>query len=442
MDTSDHEVNIKILLGLPIAEGELTEKQRNALLAEMTDDVAALVLRDNIFQTQVLSVTGRIAPSLLDAQARFMQFLEKRGRLNRAIEFLPTDEALAERRSQGQGLTSPERAVLLAYSKIWLYDELLASALPDDPWVATALIRYFPGALEMKYAAYMTRHPLKREIIATHVTNSMVNRVGSTFVHRLVETTGARPHEIVRAYLLSREVFGLVPLWMAIEALDNKVDDAVQSTMLIDTSAQLERGTTWFLRSRRLGDDIGTTIAHFAPGVAELSERLPKLLDAGERSRVDAAVARYVAQGVPQELAVRVVTFDTLYATLDIAEVAASAKRPVERVAAVYFDLADKLGLSWLRDKIAALPGDQHWQLLAKSAMQDDLSGLQRVLTGTVLATGSAAGASPGKLVAAWQDANRRALERAAQLLTELRAVPAPDAAMLSVALRELRSLG
>ena len=209
VDTSDHEVNIKILLGMAIAEGELTEKQRNAQLAEMTDDVAGLVLRDNVFQTQVLSVTGRIAPTLLDAQARFMQFLEKRGRLNRDIEFLPSDEDLAERRAKGLGLTSPERAVLLAYSKIWLYDELLASALPDDPWVATALVRYFPGALEKTYARYMARHPLKREIIATHVTNSMVNRVGSTFIHRLAETTGTRPARS-RA-CLSAEPRGLRP---------------------------------------------------------------------------------------------------------------------------------------------------------------------------------------------------------------------------------------
>jgi len=442
VDTSDHEVNIKILLGLPISEGELTEKQRNSLLAEMTDDVASLVLRDNVFQTQVLSVTGRIAPQLLDAQARFMQSLEKRGRLNRAIEFLPSDETIAERRANGRGLTAPEHAVLLAYSKIWLYDELLASALPDDPWVATALLRYFPGALEATYANYMARHPLRREIIATHVTNSMINRVGSTFVPRLSETTGARPHEVVRAYLLSREVFGLVPLWMAIEALDNKVDDAVQSTMLIDTSAQLERGTTWFLRSRRLSDDMEATIRNFAPGVAELSEQLPKLLDAGERARVDAAVAAYVVKGVPADLAVRVVTFDTLYAALDIAEVAASAKRPVEPVATVYFDIANKLGLPWLREKIAALPGDQHWQMLARGAMQDDLSGLQRALAGTVVASSNGHGGMPAKQVAAWQDANRRALERAEVLLAELRAAPAPDAAMLSVALRELRNLG
>ena len=243
VDTSDHEVNIKILLSLPIAEGELTEKQRNTLLAEMTDDVAALVLRDNYFQTQVLSVTGRIAPALLDAQTRFMQFLEKAGRLNRAIEFLPPDDEIAKRRAAGRGLASPEAAVLLAYSKIWLYDELLASSLPDDPWVATALLRYFPGKLQQKYAAAMARHPLKREIIATHVVNSMLNRVGSTFVHRLAETTGAKAHEIVRAYLLSREIFGLVPLWLGVEALDNKVDDAVQAAMLIDSSRLLERGT-------------------------------------------------------------------------------------------------------------------------------------------------------------------------------------------------------
>jgi glutamate dehydrogenase len=440
VDTSDHEVNIKILLGLPIAEGELTEKQRNALLAEMTGDVAALVLRDNVFQTQVLSVTGRIAPQLLDAQARFMQFLEKSGRLNREIEFLPSEEEIAERRAHGLGLTSPECAVLLAYSKIWLYDELLASTLPDDPWVATALVRYFPPALETRYATYMARHPLQRDIIATHVTNSMVNRVGSTFVHRLSETTGARPHEIVRAYLLSREVFGLVPLWMAIEALDNQVDDAVQSTMLIDTSRQLERGTTWFLRSRRLADDMGTTIARFSPGVAELSERLPKLLDAGERARVDTAVAAYVANGVPSDLAVRVVTFDTLYATLDIAEVAAGSKRPVELVAAIYFELAHRLGLPWLRERIAAVPGDQHWQMLAKGAMQDDLSGLQRTLTADILAGGE--GSGPSALIGAWQDDNRRALDRALRLLAELHAGTSPDAAMLAVALRELRNLG
>jgi glutamate dehydrogenase len=440
VDTSDHEVNIKILLGLPIADGELTLKQRDTLLAEMTDDVAALVLRDNTFQTQWLSVGNRIAPQLLDANQRFIHFLEKSGKLNREIEFLPSDEVFAERRARGIGLTSPEQAVVLAYSKIWLYEELLASTLPDDSWVATALARYFPKALRERYAAWMLRHPLKREIIATYVTNSMVNRVGSTFVYRMLEGTGAKPSEIVRAYLLNREVFGFVDLWMAIEALDNKVDDAVQSALLIDTRRLIMRGATWFLRSRRLGDDMAATIADFTPKVAALATRLPKLLDKGEHARIDAAAAKFAAQGVPQALATRVVSFDTLYSALDIIEIASATKRSPETVAELYFALAARLGLPWLREKMAALPGDAHWQMLAREAMQDDLSGLQRTISAEVL-TASPDMAAPEALLAAWQDRNRRGVERATQLLNELRGSGTVDAAMLSVALRELRGL-
>jgi len=440
VDTSDHEVNIKILLGLPIAEGELTEKQRNALLAEMTDDVAALVLRDNTFQTQALSVTGRIAPLMLDAHQRFINFLEKSGRLNRALEFLPSDEEIAERRAKDIGLTSPERAVLLAYSKIWLYDELLASALPDDPWVATALERYFPKALRDRFAAYMSRHPLKREIIATYVTNSMINRVGSTFVHRLLEATGAKAPEIVRAYLLNREVFGFVDLWMAIETLDNVVDDAVQSSMLIDTRRLIDRGTTWFLRSRRLSEDMAATIGHFSPQVSALAARLPQLLDPADRARVDAVVAAYVAKGVPEPLALRVATFDTLYAALDIIEVAGSAHRSPSEVAELYCGLSTKLGLPWLREKMSALPADAHWRILAKAAMLDDLASLQRTITGEVLRAGTD-GADAPRLITAWEERNRRGIERATQLMGELRAATPVDAAMLSVALRELRNL-
>jgi len=440
VDTSDHEVNIKILLGLAITDGELTEKQRNTLLVEMTDEVAALVLRDNYFQTQVLSVTGRIAPALLDAQQRFIQFLEREGRLARAIEYLPTDDEFTELRTRRLGLTSPERCVMLAYAKMWLYDELLASSLPDDPWVATALSRYFPRALQDRYASYMDRHPLKREIIATHVTNSMLNRVGSTFVHRLMESTGAASHEVVRAYLLSREVFGFVELWKAIEALDNKIDDALAAAMLIDMSRELERGTTWFLRSRRLGEDMAGTIGHFAPRVEALAARLPTLLDEAGRERMRVAVADYVANGVPEALASRTVTLDALYLTLDIVEVAGATKRPVELVAEIYFELSTRLGLPWLRETIAGLPGGAHWQILARTAMDDDLSAVQRAIAGEVL-TGAGDISSRDELLAAWQERNRRSADRAGRLIGELRAAPAADASMLSVALRELRNL-
>ncbi len=438
--TSDHEVNIKILLGLAIAEGELTETQRNRLLVEMTDEVARLVLRDNYFQTQSLSLSGRIAPQLLDAQARFIRFLEKVGRLNRALEYLPSDDEIAERKAKAIGLTSPERAVLLAYSKIWLYDELLAAQLPDDSWVVTALGRYYPRPLRERYAAYMPRHPLRREIVATHVTNSMVNRVGSTFVHRLMDSTGATPPDVVRAYLLQREVFGLVALWQAIEALDSKVADSVQADMLIDNGRLIVRGTTWFLRSRRITEDMAATISHFAPAVETLYANFDALLDAHTLARLKAQAGKLASAGVPAELARRVAAADALFAALDITKVASALARPVEAVARVYFELASRLEFPWLREVIGKLPAEAHWQTLAKSALRDDLADLQRALATQVLADSGSA-AAPDAAIAAWEGRSAKALERARQVLGEVKSVPAADLAMLSVVVRELRSL-
>jgi glutamate dehydrogenase len=292
------------------------------------------------------------------------------------------------------------------------------------------------------YASHMARHPLSREIISTHVVNSMLNRVGSTFVHRLMETSGAKPHEIVRAYLLTREIFGFVKLWEDVEALDNEVDDAVQMEMLIDASRLIERGTMWFLRSRRLGDDMAATIAQFTPRVESLASRLRELVDSADRIRVEAAVDAYGARGAPRALAARVVALDTLYSTLDIVEIGDAATRPVELVADVYFRVSTQLGIPWLRDRIAALPENQHWLRLAKGAMLDDLSGLQRtVTTEALVGGGDGLDASPA-LMGAWLSRNRRAIDREEQLLAELRAAPAIDTAMLSVALREMRALG
>jgi len=444
VSTSDHEVNIKILLGIVMAEGELTEKQRNALLTEMTGDVAALVLRDNYFQTQWLSTSGRMASHLLDPQHRFMRFLEREGRLKRAIEFLPTDEEIAERRSRQLSLTSPENAVLLAYSKIWLFDELLASKLPDDPWVETALERYFPQALRDRYSGYFLRHPLRREIIATHVTNSMLNRVGGTFVHYLTEITGSSPAEIVRAYLLTREVFGLSALWREIEALDNQVEDRVQAEMLIEADRLIVRATSWFLRSRRLSEEMAGVIAHFGQAVESLAAKLPEVLDEADRAQMESLAAQLRQSGVPESLALRVASLDPLFAALDIAEVAVARRQPVERVAGVYFDLATQLGLPELRAQIAALPGDQHWQGLARGAMLDDLTGLQCAITAEAI-NGDVGGdgevIAPQAMVGAWKGRNQRAIERTQQLLAELRNAPATDVSMLSVVLRELRHL-
>ena len=432
VDTSDHEVNIKILLGGVMADGEMTEKQRNTLLPKMTDDVAALVLADNYYQTQAISVSQRQAAEMLDRQARFMRHLERLGRLDRAIEYLPTDKQIAERKARKEGLTTPEFSVLLAYSKMWLSDELVASDLPEDPWVATALHDYFPPLLREKFAAWIPKHPLKREIIVTHVLNRMVNRVGASFVHRLTEISGAKPAQIVRAYLAVRDVFGFEPLWQQIEALDNRVDDAVQSAMLIELKGLGLRATGWFLHPRRLAEPIKALIERLTPAVVLLRGRIePTLGDAPQ-------VTAWVAAGVPDALARSVAAAEALFDALNIAEIAEATAQPLADVAALHDTLATKLGLQPLQQQIDALPVGSYWENLAKIALGDDLSALLRAITLEVL---NKAQGSVADMLCAWEDENRSELDGAGRLVSELADAKAPDLAMLSVAMRKLRNL-
>jgi glutamate dehydrogenase len=430
---SDHEVNIKILLGAAVREGKLSDGERDALLAEMTDEVAALVLRDNYFQTQSLSVSSSLAPSLLDTQERFIRSLEKAGRLNRGLESLPDDEAFAERRATKQGLTTPERAVLLAYAKIALNDELVASDVPDDPFIRTALERYFPLPLRERFKAEIHAHPLRREIIATHVTNSMINRVGSTFVHRMQEETGSGPPDVVRAYLMVREVFGMVELWQAVEALDYKVPDRVQTAILVDAGRLVVRATLWFLRNRAHLADLSRSIEHFRAGAGQLAALLPQLLPAAEEHGFRAAAGRLEKDGVPRELAARVAGLEALFNALDIVEIADGFKLDVARVARVHFTLSGELDFGWLRESIGMLPAEDQWQTLAKAALRDELAAMLRQLSADALRIGD---------VPAWQAGNAALHQRFRHILAELRAAGSPDLARLAVAMRELRNLG
>jgi len=433
VDTSDHEVNLKILLGAAIAAGRLTLDGRNTLLADMTDEVGHLVLEDNYYQTQALSVGGHTARRLLEQQQRFIRFLEKEGRLNRALEFLPDDETIAERRAAGLALTAPERAVLLAYSKMWLNDALLASDLPEDPWARRALAHYFPERLRAPYAQDIEQHPLRREIIATQLTNTVINRVGSTFLHQAGSATGTAPAQIVRAFLLVREIFDLNPTWSAIEALDNQVADDTQSRMLIELGRRTGRATTWFLRSRRLAEPMGDVVTRFAAAAKALRQVIAEAPPAAPwRAAIEPLRQELVRQRVPDALAMEVAVSGTLLAALDLAEVAEAAKQPLPAVAATYFALGETLDLARLRAQVAALPAEGYWQLLAKTAISDDLAGLQRELTADALSAGG---------LPAWQQAQAPALERARRMLAELAENKQADLAMLSVALRELRQL-
>ena len=440
VDCSDHEVNIKILLNLVIEEGLLSESQRNQLLVEMTDDVAKLVLRDNYFQTQLLSVTNARAPSLLDEQARYMQYLAKNGRLNRRIEYLPFEDQIAERKAAGIGLTAPEVAVLLAYNKMELFDTLLASDVPEDPYIRTALQRYFPQPLRNRFPGHILRHPLRREIIATHVVNSMVNRVGPTFVYRLQQETGAAAPDIVRAYIATREVFGQVPLWQTIEALDNRIADATQTALVLECLRLVHRGTLWFLRHREHLRDLAQTLEHFRSGVDELADNLYQVVAADYRAKLDEVIRHYSKLGVPLALAQRIAALEEFYSALDIVEVATHLGRPVALVAQVYFALGGLLNLHWLGHQVEVLKVDTHWQGLARTALRDDLSNQARSLAAQVLRE-SPEQQDRSLLVAAWQGRRSFHFERYQQLLAEIRMAPAPDIAMLSVVLRELRGL-
>jgi glutamate dehydrogenase len=432
VDTSDHEVNIKILLGLAVADGQLTPEQRNAVLPTMTHEVAALVLRDNYFQTQALSIGRRQAAALVEEQLRFMRFLEKSGRLDRGIEFLPTEDEMAQRKARGLGLTTPEQAVLLAYSKMWLSDELVASDLPEDDWIGSALHRYFPMALQAKFGGYIPRHPLRREIIATHVLNSMVNRVGATFVYQLAELTGATPPQVVRAYLLAREVFASVELWQRIEALDNLVPDSVQCEMILEWRRLIARATTWFLRSKRLNEPTERGVQRLAPAVDFLRTRLEPEVAVLPR------VASWVQAGVPLSLAQQVGAADRLFSALDIAEVAEAGKATLNATSDVHFGIGERLGLEKLRQQIELLPADTHWQSLAKVALSGDLADLHRSIA--LDAVNKDPGTAADKL-ASWESRNPATFARAKRLLADLAEAASPDLAMLSVALRELRNL-
>src|SRR4051794_1699186 len=351
VNCSDHEVNIKVLLDAVVEAGDMTVKQRNALLAEMTDAVAERVLRGSYTQTQALSLARAQAPAMLDVHDRFMRELEASGRLDRTLEALPDAETVAERRQAGQGLTQPELAVVLAYSKITLYAALLDSDLPEDPALTDELARYFPAPLPDRYGEEMARHRLHREIVATRVTNDLVDRAGTTFMFRLREDTGASHADIARASLVSRDVFEIRSLWREIEGLDGAVAADVQIEMMLSGRRMVERATRWLLRTRPRPLDIAAEVERFGAGARVVADALPRVLVDEEQETWRSRVASLAEQGVPEELAGRVASQGALFSALDIVEVAAATGREVADVAELHFRLGGRLHLHWLRDQ-------------------------------------------------------------------------------------------
>ncbi|MFD5509535.1 NAD-glutamate dehydrogenase [Streptomyces sp. NPDC127051] len=440
VDTSDHEVNIKILLNAVVGDGDMTVKQRNKLLAEMTDEVGHLVLRNNYAQNVALANGIAQAPSLLHAQQRFMRRLESAGRLDRNIEFLPTDRQIRELLGAGRGLTQPELAVLFAYTKITVADELIATELPDDPYLRRLLHAYFPGALRAKFPEQIDAHALRREIITTLLVNDTVNTGGSTFLHRLREESGASTEEIVRAQLAAREIFGLADVWDAVESLDNKVAADVQTRVRLHSRRLVERGTRWLLNNRPQPLQITETIELFSDRVSEVWAELPKLVRGADLEWYQSIMDELIGEGVPEELAAKVAGFSSAFPTLDIVAISdRTGVNPLD-VAEVYYDLADRLNITQLMDRIIELPRADRWQSMARASIREDLFSAHAALTADVLAVGNG-NSTPEDRFKAWEDKNAAIISRARTTLDEIRGSDDFDLANLSVAMRTMRSL-
>jgi glutamate dehydrogenase len=442
VDTSDHEVNIKILLANAIRAGVIPAAARHQLLEGMTDEVAALVLRHNYGQNMALAASRVQASSLLHVHARYLRKLVRDKRLDPEHDVLPTDREIAERRSAAGGLTTPEFALLLAQTKISADDEVLASDVPDDPYLRRVLDAYFPAPLRAQFADQMESHPLRREIITTSVVNEMADTSGISFLFRLIEETGASVPNLTRAWLVARDVFDMPAFWRQVEALEGQVSLAAQITLLLEGRKLTERAVRWLLHNRRPPFDISATVGFFGDGVRTVRAGLPKLLTGRDLAGFEERRDSYLALGVPLDLAERVAAMVPTYSAFDIVQAAALTGRPVEETADVYFDLADRLQITRLRDRITALPREDRWSTMARAALRDDLYAAHASLTQDVLGvSGSPVPRTPEERLAAWASGNEAAVAMATQMLGEIWESERFTFTTLSVALRAIRTL-
>ena len=440
VDCSDNEVNIKILLNSLVSAGDLTLKQRNKLLYDMTDDVGEIVIEDCYRQTQSISITHLAGVKQLKEQLRFIHGLERDGALNRELEFIPSDDEISERIVTGQGLTRPELSVLIAYGKMVLKESFNIEAITNNPYYEKHLLNAFPPVLRDKYRAQMQEHPLRSEIIATKLTNEMVNDMGLNFVFRLTEETGASNAEIAHAYSIVKGVFDMAALWEEVQDLDNTIDANVQLQLLDDMRRSLRRAARWYLRHGDNLADIDTAISKYRAPFATINKNLGKYLVPSELAEVEKRTQQLVSQNVPEQCAYRVASLSNMFSSMDLVQIAESEKRPVDVVARLYYQLGSQFELHWFLEQINQQNVSNHWQALARASYREELDWQQRALT-TVLLNSAPSSKDADQILSTWVEENKVKLDRWYHMMTEFKTSDNHEFAKFSVALRELMLL-
>ncbi|ONM46323.1 NAD-glutamate dehydrogenase domain-containing protein, partial [Nocardia donostiensis] len=438
VDCSDHEVNIKVLLDAAVSSGELDLADRNPLLAQMTDEVAELVLRDNISQNFLIGISRASAPRMLNVHRRLIEDLEQRRGIDRELEALPSDQELKRRLEEGSALTSPEMANLLAHVKLGLKADLLDTDLPDSAYFGARLPDYFPTPIRDRFAGVIKKHRLRREIVTTMIVNEVVDYGGITYAHRLNEEIGATATDAVRAFTAATEIFGLHDIWARIRAADAPM--AVRDQLELETKRTLDRASRWLLSNRPQPVAVGAEVNRYSAGVRALGPKVPGWLRGHHVTSLTDRSADVIARGAPIELATEVFGLLNLFSLLDVVDIADITDRPGEEVGALYYALNDHLKIDWLLEAVSHLERGDRWHALARLALRDDMYGSLRSLTLDVLSGGDPEETADEK-IAYWESKNQSRLGRARAALSELFESGAHDLATLSVAARQVRSM-
>lgn len=439
VDCSDHEVNLKILLSEEMHKGKLSLKKRDELLVSLTQEISDLVLRDNFEQALTMSFTAASSRKYISLHAAHIKELEVSGLLDRRVENIPDDKKLMERKAAAEGLTRPEIAVLLEYTKIYLKQAILQTNIPDDPYISAIVENAFPPSIRKKYQHAMKEHRLYRDIVATQLSNKIINTMGITFVQRAQTETGASIADIVRAYTVASHIFGTAELRSLVESLDFKVSMSKQYEMLYNIRNLINLATRWFLHSTLLQGDIGELIDHYASRIKKLEKVVPNLMAGFTRKYLDELIDSFLKAGLSRETAEKIAIYRAIYTALNIIDVSTRHDYDLIKTAEVYFASGERVNMLWFRDQINQDSREGHWNAMARLTLRDELDAAQRALTVSIMKT--AKKDSPAAdLISSWLEKNKDGLKRWDNLLAMLHGSTNVEYSMFFIAVRELLS--